>query len=121
MKYLIIGNGISGITAATNIRKIDKQGEITIVSDEAYPFYSRIRLIDLVAEETDENGLIVYKNAWYEKNNIKLLLNTTVSNIDREKKEIITSTYNPIKYDARLRSIELCTLVRICQRRRRYI
>lgn len=99
MKYLIIGNGISGITAATNIRKIDKQGEITIVSDEAYPFYSRIRLIDLVAEETDENGLIVYKNAWYEKNNIKLLLNTTVSNIDREKKEIITSTYNPIKYD----------------------
>ena len=38
MKYIIIGNGVAGTTAAINIRKIDHEGEITILSDEAYPF-----------------------------------------------------------------------------------
>lgn len=99
MQYIILGNGVAGTTAAINIRKIDKQGEITIVSDEAYPFYSRIRLVDFIAGETDENGLVIYKNAWYEKNNIKLLLNTSVSDIDKEKKEVITSSADRIKYD----------------------
>jgi nitrite reductase (NADH) large subunit len=99
MQYIILGNGVAGTTAAINIRKTDKQGEITIVSDEAYPFYSRIRLVDFVAGETDESGLVIYKNAWYEKNNIKLLLNTTVSDIDKEKKEIITSSADRIEYD----------------------
>lgn len=46
MKYIIIGNGAAGTTAAINIRKIDHEGEITILSDEAYPFYSRIRLME---------------------------------------------------------------------------
>jgi len=99
MKYIIIGNGVAGTTAAANIRKIDNEGEITIVSDEAYSFYSRIRLIDYLAGETDEQGLVIYKDAWYEKNNIKLLLNTPVSEIDKDRKEIVIPLGNRLKYD----------------------
>lgn len=99
MKYIIIGNGVAGTTAAANIRKIDNEGEITIVSAEAYPFYSRIRLIDYLAGETDEKGLVIYKDAWYEKNNIKLLLNTPVPDIDKGSKEIVTPSGQRIKYD----------------------
>lgn len=99
MKYIIIGNGVAGTTAAANIRKIDHEGEITIVSDEAYPFYSRIRLIDYLAGETDEKGLVIYKDAWYEKNNIKLLLNTPVSEIDKDMKEIAITSGQRLKYD----------------------
>ncbi|MFA4828969.1 MAG: FAD-dependent oxidoreductase [Thermodesulfovibrionales bacterium] len=99
MKYIIIGNGVAGTTAAANIRKVDPEGEITIVSDEAYPFYSRIRLIDYLAGETDEKGLVIYKDAWYEKNNIKLLLNTPVSEIDKDMKEIAIPSGQRLKYD----------------------
>ncbi|MDO9287648.1 MAG: FAD-dependent oxidoreductase [Thermodesulfovibrionales bacterium] len=99
MKYIIIGNGVAGTTAAANIRKVDHEGEITIVSDEAYPFYSRIRLIDYLAGETDEKGLVIYKDAWYEKNNIKLLLNTPVSEIDKDLKEIAFPSGQRLKYD----------------------
>ncbi|MEK6652441.1 MAG: FAD-dependent oxidoreductase [Nitrospirota bacterium] len=99
MKYIIIGNGVAGTTAAANIRKVDHEGEITIVSDEAYPFYSRIRLIDYLAGETDEKGLVIYKDAWYEKNNIKLLLNTPVSEIDKDMKEIAVPSGQRLKYD----------------------
>ncbi|MEK7196877.1 MAG: FAD-dependent oxidoreductase [Nitrospirota bacterium] len=99
MKYIIIGNGVAGTTAAANIIKVDHEGEITIVSDEAYPFYSRIRLIDYLAGETDEKGLVIYKDAWYEKNNIKLLLNTPVSEIDKDMKEIAVPSGQRLKYD----------------------
>ena len=54
MKYIIIGNGVAGTTAAINIRKIDNEGEITILSDEAYPFYSRIRLMEYISGDADE-------------------------------------------------------------------
>ncbi|MBI4684705.1 MAG: NAD(P)/FAD-dependent oxidoreductase [Nitrospirae bacterium] len=99
MKYVIIGNGVAGTTAAANIRKTDKEGEITILSDESYPFYSRIRLMELISGEADENGLVIYKNSWYERNNIKLLLNTHVSEIENKKKEIVISSGHRLIYD----------------------
>jgi nitrite reductase (NADH) large subunit len=49
MKYVIIGNGVAGTTAAANIRKLDTVGEISIITEEYLPFYSRIRLIDYLA------------------------------------------------------------------------
>jgi nitrite reductase (NADH) large subunit len=102
MKYIIIGNGVAGTTAAANIRKIDHEGEITILSDEAYPFYSRIRLMEYISGDADEIRLVIYKDTWYEKNNIKLLLNTPVSEINKNKKEVIISSGHTLKYCALL-------------------
>ncbi len=99
MRYIIIGNGVAGTTAAFNIRKLDSSGEITVLTDEGVPFYSRIRLIDYLAREVDEKGLIIYKDDWYEKNNIKLLLSTSVSEIDKNKKQILTSNGEKLEYD----------------------
>lgn len=99
MKYIIIGNGVAGTTASANIRKLDSSGEITILTDEAYPFYSRIRLIDFLAGGVDEKGLVIYRDDWYRKNNIKLLLSTSVSEIDSNRKQIQTSAGDRIEYD----------------------
>ncbi len=99
MKYVIIGNGVAGTTAAANIRKLDSSGKITILTDEAFPFYSRIRLIDFLAGGVDEKGLVIHKDDWYRKNNIKLLLSTPVSEIDSNKKQIQTSAGERMEYD----------------------
>ncbi len=99
MKYVVIGNGVAGTTAAANIRKMDSEGRITIISDEPYPFYSRIRLMEFLSGDVDENGLIIRKEPWYEENKIDLILNTAVTLIDANKKEVITSFGNVIKYD----------------------
>lgn len=40
-RYLIIGYGIAGLSAARAIRRHDQAGQITIVTDERAPFYSR--------------------------------------------------------------------------------
>lgn len=99
MKYVIIGNGVAGTTAALNIRKLDNTSTIIIISEEAYPFYSRIRLIDYLAGETDENGLTIFKDEWYERNRIDLILNTKVTGISQGSKEIVLSDFRKIKYD----------------------
>lgn len=99
MKYLIIGNGVAGTTAAVNIRKIDSEGRITIITDEACPFYSRIRLIEYLSGDVDEKGLVIRKDKWYEENRIELILNTAVTEIDKDKREVITSSGSRIKYD----------------------
>lgn len=99
MKYVVIGNGVAGTTAAANIRKIDSQAKITIISDEPYPYYSRIRLMEFLAGDVDEKGLIIRKNQWYEDNGIELFLNTPISEIDTAQKEVITSSGDRIIYD----------------------
>ena len=43
-KYLIIGGGVAGVTAAETIRANDLNGTIAIVSDEPYLLYSRVML-----------------------------------------------------------------------------
>ncbi|MBI4710825.1 MAG: NAD(P)/FAD-dependent oxidoreductase, partial [Nitrospirae bacterium] len=96
---IIIGSGVAGITAAANIRKIDRNGSITVITDEAYPFYSRIRLIDFLAGGADEKTLMLKKDEWYIKNRIKLILNSQAADIDNQKKEVLTASGGRLKYD----------------------
>lgn len=99
MKFIIIGNGVAGTTAAANIRKTDKQSEITILTDEPSPFYSRIRLIDYLAKKTDKEHILIYKNKWYEENNIQLMLNFRVSRIDKNSKRVTNANGTELEYD----------------------
>jgi nitrite reductase (NADH) large subunit len=99
VKYVIIGNGVAGTTATEHIRKLDHEGEITILTDEATPFYSRIRLIQYLAKEADEQDIVIHKKEWYEQRSIRLLLNHPVAEIDRDKKQVITSSGDAIAYD----------------------
>ena len=57
-KYLVIGNGVAGTTAAEQIRKHDGEGEITLVTAEDVPFYFRVRLPDYLGGEIAEDALI---------------------------------------------------------------
>ncbi len=59
--YLIIGNGVAGTTAAENIRKTDKEGNITIMTGEELPFYHRIRLTEYISGEVAEDNLVARK------------------------------------------------------------
>ncbi|MEK9178066.1 MAG: FAD-dependent oxidoreductase, partial [Patescibacteria group bacterium] len=79
-KYLIIGGGIAGTTAAETIRQYDKDGTLVILSNESHRLYSRIVLSK---PEFYENAgaprtLFLKKPEWYPVNNIDLLCNETV-------------------------------------------
>jgi nitrite reductase (NADH) large subunit len=99
MKHVIIGNGVAGTTAAWHIRKTDPSASVSIITEEPYPFYSRIRLPQLLAGETDEPGLVIRKPGWYEDNRIDLILSTVVSAVDTAQKKVISSSHEEFPYD----------------------
>ena len=99
MKYVIIGNGVAGITAAENIRKLDPQGEIKIFTDEKYPFYSRIRLIDFLSRKMKEDSLIMKGEKWYEENRIELISGVKVTDVDNTAKIVVTDSGSKIEYE----------------------
>ena len=98
-KYLIVGNGVAGTTAAEYIRKNDPAGEITIVTDEGLPFYYRIRLPDFLCGEVEESGLIAKKKEWYQENNIILRLSTNITGGSLKNKFLLSSSGEKIRFD----------------------
>ncbi len=97
--YLIVGNGIAGTTAAENIRKQDKEGRITIVTDEDVSFYYRIRLNEYLSGDMAEEELVAKGEEWYQKNSVTLKLNTRVSGGVPGEKALITNDNEKIRYD----------------------
>lgn len=82
MRHLIIGNGVAGTSAALTIRKHDANADISVLAAEPYPFYSRIRLIDYLANMASESDLVIFKPPWYENNRITVHLSTSAIRID---------------------------------------
>jgi nitrite reductase (NADH) large subunit len=98
-RYLIIGNGVAGTTAADYLRRHDKKNEITILTDEDLPFYYRIRLNDFISGEIEKEGLIAKKPEWYAERRIKLLTGARVTGADPEKQWVVTAGNEKIPYD----------------------
>lgn len=99
MRYLIIGNGVAGTTAAETIRQRDPEGEITLITEEDLPFYRRIMLNEYLAGTMAESGLVVHNQEWYDKLNLKLFTSTRVVAAPSDRAEIITATGQNLPYD----------------------
>jgi len=97
--YLIIGNGIAGSTAAENIRKNDKGGNIRIVTDEDLAFYYRIRLNEYISGDITEQGLLAKKQEWYRQKGIGLMLKTLITGGDPAERVVIAGGNMRLPYD----------------------
>ena len=96
--YLIIGNGISGLSAAEEIRKNDENGSILIISDEKGHTYWRTRLSELIAKDYTDEEILVKKDSWYKDKNIEEKLNTHIEKIDTEAKKVIGEDGEEFEY-----------------------
>jgi nitrite reductase (NADH) large subunit len=97
--YLIIGNGVAGITAAEYIRKHDQEGQITLVTEESVPFYYRLRLNELVSGDVSEDQLIAKKDSWYEDRGIHVQLGKRIVEGGPAAGAVITQDNQRIMYD----------------------
>src|SRR5512136_2445639 len=96
--YLIIGNGVAGTTAAENIRKLDKAGKITVVTEELTPFYYRMRLSEFISGDLTEDKLSGKKDQWYKDQGIDLRLKTRIQAADPGKRAVTTQSNQTIPY-----------------------
>lgn len=96
--YLIIGNGIAGLSATEEIRKKDSDATILIVSEEKSSTYWRTRLSHLISQDFDKDDLFVKKQPWYDEKKIDERLDTCVEKVDTEKNVAILSDGEEIEY-----------------------
>jgi nitrite reductase (NADH) large subunit len=97
--YLIAGNGVAGTTAAEAIRKADKNGSLTILTEEDLPFYYRIRLSEYLSGDISEEDLVAKKESWYRDQGIDLKLKTRVVDADPEEKTVALENGERISCD----------------------
>lgn len=80
--YLIIGNGIAGLTAAEAIRERDASASIAIISAESYPLYSRVLLPNYVKGLIKREQVFLRKSEDYDKRGIKLFMGESARHLD---------------------------------------
>jgi NAD(P)H-nitrite reductase large subunit len=98
MKYIIIGNSAAGIGAVEGIRQVDKQSEITIISNEPYHTYSRPLISYLLLGKTTEEKMKYRGGSFYKDNNASLV-HAIVTGIDAGKKQVALSDGKSLSYD----------------------
>ncbi|MGB0892509.1 MAG: NAD(P)/FAD-dependent oxidoreductase [Flavobacteriaceae bacterium] len=94
---VIIGNGISGVTAARHIRKLSNK-QITIVSAETDYFFSRTALMYVYMGHMKFEHTQPYEPWFWKKNRIELKKGY-VSEINTDKKELFFAEGDSLAYD----------------------
>jgi NADH oxidase (H2O2-forming) len=89
LRFLIIGNGIAGNTAAGMIRHLDATSEITIVSDEKHSFYTACALPHYLAGDLKKRGLFVKTRPDYRKDRISLRFGCRVVSLHPKDKQVL--------------------------------
>ena len=100
-KYLIIGGGVAGTTAAGTIRQQDTTGSIAIISDEPHYLYSRIMLSkpNFFLGKIPFDQIWLRDKNWYRDKNIDFIGGRTATRLDHAAKTIYLDDNSSLKYE----------------------
>lgn len=98
-KFLILGNGAAGLSAAEAIRERNETCSIVMVSDEDTLPYSRPMLTKSMLKADQEMNLLIHPASWYEEKRILNLTGRKAEKIDTEQKEVSFIDGVRLKYD----------------------
>ncbi len=99
MHYLIIGNGAAGLRTAQTIRERDAEGSITMVDEERYPCYYRMRLPDYISGWKKREDLFMVQESFYEEKGIELVRGDRVTAVDPDAHEVVLVNGGTLSYD----------------------
>ena len=95
---VIIGNGISGITLARHVRKMDSVTRITVVSGESEFFFSRTALMYVFMGQMKFEHTQPYESWFWEKNRIELK-KAWVQKVEFGEKTLVLESGEKLSYD----------------------
>lgn len=101
-RYVIIGASAAGVSAASRLRMLDKDAEITCLTQELDIPYNKCLLADYLAGEIPFEKLLIKPYSFFEEQKISLQLGVQVTGIDPVLKKVSCSNGELIAYDALL-------------------
>ncbi|MCC8102840.1 MAG: FAD-dependent oxidoreductase [Clostridiales bacterium] len=101
-RYVILGGGVAGVSAAEAIRKRDQTGNILILSAEDYlPIHRPMLTKNLDIADAPAEELYIHPQEWYEEHDIQLRLGEAVQSLDPQRRVVRTANAgDEIGYDS---------------------
>ncbi|GAB1476767.1 FAD-dependent oxidoreductase [Bacillota bacterium] len=90
-RFIIVGNGAAGTSAAAEIRKRNPVASIELISTESINGYNRPMLTKGILAKMDNPNFNIKPDNWYGENNIRVTLGTSVTGINKEDKTLTLS------------------------------
>ena len=101
-RYVIIGDGAAGMSAAQKLRRADPTASIGVFSDDPHPAYYRAALTNYLLGELRDDQLWAVTPDFYEAFSIRRILGRVVA-LDSARSELWDSASGaPLSYDALL-------------------
>ena len=99
MKYVIIGNSAAGVSCAETIREYDKEGTVTIVSEEKFPAYSRPLISYYLKDKVTEEVMHLRDSSHFDKLGIDVITGTRAVDVDTVAKTVLLDNSDKLYYD----------------------
>lgn len=97
--YIIVGNGVAGVTAAQQIVRADPSAEVHIFGEEPYPYYRRPLLWELIAGQIEQEAVYFRPPEWYANQGINLHLGVKATGLDVEAHRVVLQDGSSIRYE----------------------
>ncbi|MBN1260095.1 MAG: NAD(P)/FAD-dependent oxidoreductase [Anaerolineae bacterium] len=110
MRYVIVGGGVAGMTAALDLSRHD-DAEIHLYTDEGHPYYYRPQVTNFLAGVIPFEKIFLRSGDWYEERGIYVHLNSLVVDVDPEAKQIVLKDGARVGYDRLLLAPGSCPFV----------
>ncbi|MGB9776527.1 MAG: NAD(P)/FAD-dependent oxidoreductase [Anaerolineae bacterium] len=98
-RYVIIGNGVAGVTAAQSIARAQPGADLHIYAAEPYPYYRRPQLPDYIAGIVAEADIFYRPPEWYEQQGIRVHLSAPVAELDPQAHRLRLADGTEVPYD----------------------
>lgn len=98
-RFVVIGNGVAGSTAAEHLRKNSPTANVTLLAGEPYPLYNRVALPIFLKGRVQEKNVMMRTREVQEARGVKLKLDTWVTGICTDERTVITADGTAFPYD----------------------
>ena len=94
-KYVIIGNGTAAVGCIEGLRSVDKDGEITVISEEKHAVYSRPLISYYLEGKTDLERMKYRGDSFYDDNKCKVIYGKRAVAIEKKQVKLDDKTALP--------------------------
>ena len=99
-EYVIVGNGVASIGCIEGIRSVDKDGKITVISEEKHHIYGRPLISYYLEHKTDLERMKYRPDDYYEVNNCRVIYGKRVEAVDNKAISVTLDDKTVIKADS---------------------
>ena len=98
-RYLVLGTGIAGLSAAREIRGQDPEAEVFLIGAEPDSPYLRPLLSKTDFRRLQRQKILIEEERWYDENRISLMKGCAVAAIDPKQHLVSLSDGRKLSYD----------------------